>query len=84
MKNSPEVHYNRESERISHLGGATDNNNKITYNTYKNLSPAKRQLIQFDNDRDSRNLANLIKMVANNQYMNGETITQGAIDVMTL
>merc|ERR1711997_1366490 len=37
LKNPPGILYNRNSEKIAHIGG----NNKIFYNSYKILSPAK-------------------------------------------
>jgi len=84
LAHAPDMHKNTKSGKMASLNNLDRSANKIDYNDYKVLMANKKELIEFDEDKDANNLARLIKFISDSQYLNGSVVTQGGLDCMTL
>ena len=84
LAHAPDLHKNLQSGKIASLNTLDRSASKIGYNDYKVLMANRKELIEFEDDKDAKHLALLIKFMVDSQYLNGSVVTQGGIDCMTL
>lgn len=84
LAHAPDLHKNLQSGKIASLNTLDRSASKIGYNDYRVLMANRKELIEFEDDKDAKHLALLIKFMVDSQYLNGSVVTQGGIDCMTL
>jgi len=80
LEHAPDMHKNIKSSKIARLNTLNQGGTKIDYTDYKVLMANRKELIEFDEDKDAKNLAGLIKFMADCRYLNGSVVTQGGLD----